>query len=109
MIRSIAFAILVAGCSLAGISRERAIEIALAEAMLDQVLLVAAERTTYENLENLKVNGREGGVWIVTLEGWVDRCVPGGGGCRLRNAEATYYIDLDTGDIVGVTMGLSAP
>lgn len=94
--RSIVLVLALAGCIDMGISRDRAIEIGVAEAGLDEVTHVGAVRQQYANPEI----GVEGVFWAVTVEGSDVGCVPGGGGCGNREVEATYYIDIDTGAVV---------
>ena len=89
-------AILLAGCIELGISRDRAIEIGVAEASLDAVTSVSAVKQPHERPDV----GGEVLVWVVTIQGTTDSCVPGGGGCGVRQAEATYYIDVETGAVI---------
>jgi hypothetical protein len=96
VIRTAVCAILLAGCIELGISRDRAIEIGVAEASLDEVTSVSAVRQPHTNPNG----GEQAIVWVVTVQGTSDGCVPGGGGCRVRQAESTYYIDVDTGEVI---------
>jgi len=100
VVRWIALALLLVGCNVLGITRERAVEITAANAALSQVTVVSVDQEMHTSLD---LGGSPRLAWKVVIDGMASGCVPGGG-CRDRQARATYYIDAKTGEILdGVT------
>jgi len=96
--RSLLLAVALAGCSFfSGISQERAVEIAVTDAALQQATVVSVELSQAANPD---AGGGPRSAWVVTLRGTRDACVPGGGGCGVWIAEAIYWIDTQTGEVL---------
>jgi len=96
--RSLALAVALAGCGFfTGISQERAVSIATANAALKQVTVVSVQLSEAANPD---AGAGPRSAWVVKLRGTEDSCVPGGGGCGAWIAEATYWIDSETGEIL---------
>lgn len=98
---------LLAGCSLIpGIQQQEAIDIALKQDTLEQVTVVSIDQERHTGPSSPS----DRAVWAVHVRGRSSRCVPGGGGCGPWVADATYYIDADTGEVIdGVTQLTKVP